>query len=307
MKQRIITGLIIGVVVVGVFLLRLLSPYIFDIAVCAMIIVASNEVARVYNRSGHANDSTLITFYPILCFVATFLAYTFNLKIYHIILINIGLILLLMLVEMIICLFIKKKVIAEKDDKNFKYSTYLLKRTILTGFLMLYPSFILSPLFIFNHLANFSYLTMPQPNIDFSLFFMILFILTTVATDTFAYFIGRSLKGPKLCPYISPNKTISGAIGGVVGAVIIGFAVYGAFCAVGLDVSIIQPYIIVIYTIIASIISQLGDIFASIIKRRARTKDYSSIFPGHGGFMDRLDGISFNCIFSLAFFMLFIL
>lgn len=307
MKQRITTGLIIGVVVVAVFLLRLLSPYIFDIAVCAMIIIASNEVARVYNRSGHANDSTLLTFYPILCFITTFLAYTFNFKIFHVILVNLALILLLMLIEMLVCVIIRKKVIAEKDDENFKFSNYFVNRTMLTGFLMLYPSFILSPLFIFNHLSNFSYLTMPQTNIDFSLFFMVLFILTTVATDTFAYFIGRSLKGPKLCPYISPNKTISGAIGGVVGAVIIGFAVYGIYCAVGLSVNTIPPYLIVIYTILASVISQLGDIFASIIKRRARTKDYSSIFPGHGGFMDRLDGISFNCIFSLAFFMLFIL
>lgn len=306
MKQRITTGLILGVVVVAVFLLRLLSPYIFDIAVCAMIIVASNEVARVYNRSGHVNDSTLITFYPLLCFVTTFLGYTFEYKIYHVILANLGLIVLLTFVEMIICLAIRKKVIAEKDE-NFKFSSYFINRTRLTAFLMLYPSFILSPLFIFNHLGNFSYLTMPQTNIDFSLFFMILFILTTVATDTFAYFVGRSLKGPKLCPYISPNKTISGAIGGVVGAVIIGFGVYGIYCALGLSVNTIQPYLVIIYTVLASVISQLGDIFASIIKRRARTKDYSSIFPGHGGFMDRLDGISFNCIFSLAFFMLFIL
>lgn len=307
MKQRITTGLIIGAVVIAVFLLRLLSPYIFDIAVCAMIIIASNEVARVYNRSGHANDSTLITFYPIFCFVTTFLAYNLNLKIFHVLLINLALIVVLMLVEMLVCLIIKNKVIAEKNDEKFKFSSYFINRTLLTGFLMLYPSFILSPLFIFNHLGNFSYITMPQTNIDFSLFFMILFILTTVATDTFAYFVGRSLKGPKLCPYISPNKTISGAIGGVVGAVIIGFGVYGIYCAFGLSISVIQPYLIVIYTILASIISQLGDIFASVIKRRARTKDYSSIFPGHGGFMDRLDGISFNCIFSLAFFMLFIL
>jgi len=212
-----------------------------------------------------------------------------------------------MLIEMFICLIIRNKVIAEKDDKDFKFSKYFVNRTLLTGFLMLYPSFILSPFFIFNHLTNFGYLTMPQTNIDFSLFLMLLLVLTTVATDTFAYFVGRSIKGPKLCPYISPNKTISGAIGGVIGGVIIGFAVYGVFCAVGLSINTIPPYLIVIYTILASVISQLGDIFASIIKRRARTKDYSSIFPGHGGFMDRLDGISFNCIFSLAFFMLFIL
>lgn len=311
MKQRLITALILNVVVALIFVLRqFVSVYIFDALLCLVIIISANEVARVFNRSGRLNDSTLITIYPVLSFVAFYFGMKYQLNIWYILLINLGVILALMIVEIFVVLFTKKKLQAEfeKTKLTNTFAKFCTNKVLLTGFLMLYPSVLLSSLYFMNHISAFEYLSIAKfgSSIDFSLFFMLLPILTTVATDTFAYLVGSLVKGPKLCPLISPNKTISGAIGGILGGIIFAFGIYGIFIACGLIESTIAPYVIVIYAVLASIISEIGDIFASIIKRKARTKDYSSIFPGHGGFMDRLDGISFNVLFTLIFFMLFI-
>ena len=310
MKQRTLTALAIIAVVVIAFVLREVSNFIFDALLCMVIIISANEVARVFNRSGRLNNSLLITIYPVLNYIIFFIGLRLNWYIKYILLLSLALILALMLVEVIVICCASKQLKEQYD--NFKpavsFKRFCVNRVLLTGFIMLYPALILSSLYYFNHVGDFAYLNIASNfgNVNVSLFLLLITIVTTVATDTFAYLIGSSIKGPKLCPLISPNKTISGAIGGLLGGIVFGFGVYGIFIALGLTEAMIPVWIIIIYTILASLISQVGDIFASVIKRSARTKDYSSIFPGHGGFMDRLDGISFNAIFSLIFFMLFI-
>lgn len=311
MKQRTLTAIALIAVVTLAFALREVNNFIFDALFCMVIIVAANEVARVFNRSGRLNNSLIITLYPILNYIIFFIGLKQDLYIKYILLLSLALIVILMLAEVIVVLCTKKTL--QKQYEEFKptvsFNRFCVNKVLLTGFIMLYPAFILSSLFYFNHIADFAYLNIAGKfgSLNLSLFLLLLTIVTTVATDTFAYLIGSSIKGPKLCPLISPNKTISGAIGGLLGGIVFGFGIYGLFIALGLSETLIPVWIIIIYTILASIISQVGDIFASIIKRRARTKDYSSIFPGHGGFMDRLDGISFNAFFTLIFFMLFIL
>lgn len=311
MKQRTLTALAIVAVVVIAFLLREVSNYIFDALLCLVIIISANEVARVFNRSGRLNNSTIITIYPVLSYILFYFLMKLDWNIGYILLLSLALIVVLMLVETIVVLCTKEKL--KKQFGEYKtassFNKFCVNKVLLTGFIMLYPAMLLSSLYFFNHIGDFTYIKAAEnfAGVNFSLFLLLLTIVTTVATDTFAYLIGSSLKGPKLCPLISPNKTISGAIGGLLGGMVFGFGIYAIFMALGLTEAMIPAYLIIIYTVFASIISQIGDIFASIIKRKARTKDYSSIFPGHGGFMDRLDGISFNSIFTLLFFMLFIL
>ncbi|MBB5572448.1 MULTISPECIES: phosphatidate cytidylyltransferase [Rhizobium] len=126
-------------------------------------------------------------------------------------------------------------------------------------------------------------------------FVLMLFIFATVwATDIFAYFVGRAIGGPKLAPRISPGKTWSGAIGGAIAAVIAGTAVvWSFFSADGLWIPAL--------TLVLSICSQIGDLFESFIKRRFGVKDSSHLIPGHGGVMDRVDGLIFACF--AAFFL----
>ncbi len=113
--------------------------------------------------------------------------------------------------------------------------------------------------------------------------------------DTFAYFTGVAFGKHKLCPILSPKKTIEGAVGGVVGSVLAGVLfgyVYATYADPGMDVkkAIISFAVI---TLVAGIISQIGDLIASGIKREHGIKDYGNLIPGHGGIMDRFDSVIF--------------
>jgi phosphatidate cytidylyltransferase len=115
-------------------------------------------------------------------------------------------------------------------------------------------------------------------------FAAILFLFAVVwATDIAAYFTGRALGGPKLWPAVSPKKTWSGAMGGMVGAVVAGLAVVKLM---GLGVA---PMLVIVAAALSAV-SQGGDLLESSIKRHFGAKDASHLIPGHGGLMDRLDG-----------------
>lgn len=101
-------------------------------------------------------------------------------------------------------------------------------------------------------------------------------------TDTFAYFSGMLFGKRKLCPEISPKKTVAGAIGGTLFGTLAGL---GVFYIMDLDM------VFALCALPLSIISQIGDLAASVIKRRFGVKDYGKIFPGHGGVLDRFDSI----------------
>jgi phosphatidate cytidylyltransferase len=112
----------------------------------------------------------------------------------------------------------------------------------------------------------------------------ILFLFAVVwATDIFAYFVGRAVGGPKLAPSISPGKTWSGAVGGVVGGVVAGILLAAITGWAGLWAGGVA--------LLLSVVSQLGDLLESWFKRRQGVKDSSHLIPGHGGFMDRVDGL----------------
>lgn len=121
-------------------------------------------------------------------------------------------------------------------------------------------------------------------------------------TDIAAYFTGRRLGGPKLMPRISPKKTWSGALGGMLAGTLGGYAVW-AFAPGAAQ--IVGPGLVVAGSLVASIASQAGDLFESALKRRFGTKDSSHLIPGHGGFLDRLDG--YWAVLVLAGLVLFLI
>lgn len=121
-------------------------------------------------------------------------------------------------------------------------------------------------------------------------------------TDIAAYFTGRKLGGPKLMPAVSPKKTWSGAIGGAVAGMVGGYLVWRLMPALQ-GVTAAGP--VVAASLAGSIVSQAGDLFESSLKRRFDAKDSSKLIPGHGGFLDRLDG--YWAVLVLAGFALFAL
>lgn len=121
------------------------------------------------------------------------------------------------------------------------------------------------------------------------------------ATDIFAYLIGRNFGKHKFSD-ISPKKTIEGCISGIIGAIIVTL-IYTFIANKLLNVEYNYLYIATI-TIVLSILSQIGDFAASIIKRFVDTKDYGNIIPGHGGMLDRIDSLLFIAPFAYMMFML---
>ena len=106
--------------------------------------------------------------------------------------------------------------------------------------------------------------------------------IITWATDIGAYFAGRAIGGPKLAPQISPNKTIAGLVGGVLSAGLLSYAWVMATSLPSLLIWLAVPF---------AVMAQVGDLFESGLKRRAGIKDSGTWLPGHGGLLDRLDGL----------------
>ena len=129
--------------------------------------------------------------------------------------------------------------------------------------------------------------------------FFLFIISISVLTDLGGYFFGKLFKGPKLTK-ISPNKTYSGVIGSFLlsmigGVLIVKFISYSSMTIYDLVTIIISIFLI-------SLISQLGDLMISYFKRKSKIKDTGKILPGHGGLLDRIDGIIFAVPFSYLLF-----
>lgn len=106
-------------------------------------------------------------------------------------------------------------------------------------------------------------------------------------SDTFAYFTGRLLGKHKLIPEVSPKKTVEGAVGGIVFTAI-AYGIYGV--TIGVSGGMTYVLLAVLGALI-SVVSQIGDLIASVVKRYYGIKDYGKLFPGHGGVMDRFDSV----------------
>lgn len=114
-----------------------------------------------------------------------------------------------------------------------------------------------------------------------------LVFIIAFGTDTFAYVAGSLFGKRKLCPKISPKKTVEGSIGGIIGSTIL-LIIYSLYFNLN------PIWKIILLSIICSVVAQLGDLVASKIKRICGIKDFGSIMPGHGGVLDRFDSIIFT-------------
>jgi phosphatidate cytidylyltransferase len=135
--------------------------------------------------------------------------------------------------------------------------------------------------------------------LDGDIYIWLVFIIAW-GTDTFAYIFGNLFGKNKLCPKLSPNKTIEGSLGGVLGSIALTvlFAKYFGLTPL---------WKLILLSIIGAIIAQIGDLAASKIKRITGIKDFGFIMPGHGGIMDRFDSILFTAPFVYYFVNYFIL
>ena len=134
-----------------------------------------------------------------------------------------------------------------------------------------------------------------------AIYFILLILCFAWGGDTAAYFAGRAFGRHKLAPIVSPHKTVEGAVGGVLGTMVFGVLVtviysvaadrMEAFTRSNIGVS--MYIIIALLACVAAVLGIYGDLFASVVKRQCGIKDYGTIFPGHGGILDRFDSVMF--------------
>ncbi|MBQ8268918.1 MAG: phosphatidate cytidylyltransferase [Clostridia bacterium] len=271
MKVRIITGICMGAVMIPVLLF---SQYIiYPIFLSLLCLMATYEMLKVFKKERRPEIAVpsflLAASYPMIPFFIRNIDWQLGFVI-----IALG-ICLYMIYLFAMCVAHKGRMLLVEVFSTFTTVTY-----ILIGF---------SALSIIRYL--------PFGEYEFLLIFF-----TAWGCDIFAYFVGTFIGKHKLIVEVSPKKTVEGAIGGVVCTFAI-IMLYGFLIERFTDAN--ANYIaLAILGLVLPVISQIGDLFASLIKREAGIKDYSNLFPGHGGVMDRFDSMIAVAITTLMITMI---
>ncbi len=156
-------------------------------------------------------------------------------------------------------------------------------------------------LFVALSLSCLSYLrSVPSPRNGDGVFYVLLTLVMAWLNDSGAYFVGIFLGKHKLCPRISPKKTVEGLVGGIACSLI--FSVFTAWCyqlVLG-DAARVSYGGVLVLALICAPLAVVGDLAASVLKRVCKVKDFGNLFPGHGGMMDRFDSLLF--VFPVSYF-----
>lgn len=312
--KRIITGIAIGLTILVALVLRNVSIYIFDIFIGLVTIFATLETTRLLVKAKKSNEIFANILFPAFLYLLLLFGVSFNWGLENLLLGTMGLFLIFSLVVFLSLYFSKTKTKVKMELINCECGklSYCIKSTLTTAFGFIVPSFMLLLAILFNHVESFG--TQLQnvelfESFDLGLIIILSWFGTSIMSDTCAFYVGGLIGGKKLCPNISPKKTISGAIGGALGSILFcvvayvilntDYALSSILSQVGLNY-----FTVIVFGLVASIFTQVGDLFESLLKRRANVKDSGNLLPGHGGIMDRCDGLSFNAIWVFVFFLI---
>ena len=283
MLKRTITGAIYVAIIVGFFFLRNYVDFrLFNILTFVFCAVGTFEVARALkSRLYNGNFALSVIFgglyVPLFCAIEYFTAFR----------------------GAYACLIFNAVFVVYQAVQT------LVRKGGFCGFKVnvlpfLYPSVLLLTVLTANGLTH-------------GFVCLLLIFVISPCSDTFAYLVGmtynkiRKGKAKKMCPRLSPKKTwagaIGGVIGGIIGAVVIYFIVDTAALSATAKMNVFAAFIII--GAAASVLTEIGDLFESYIKRKVGIKDMGKILPGHGGIMDRIDGMSFAAVFIFFMFLLF--
>ena len=298
MKNRVLVGLLLFLGAMCIFAFRIfVTPFVIDALILAISLGGTFEIFKMFKHKNKPSNLIISLSFCVLTYAIVLISLILKDSIF----ISLLLVLVALVVLSAIAFILETFKIGEEMYKKLGFNTFLN---------CIYPSFLFMPIYYINHICEFS--TKAAGHDLVAVFMVMLVFLVSIFTDTFAFFIGRKLKGPKLAPKISPNKTISGAVGGLLGGVVAGILLFVIFnYAINLEAVFktcsINFITIPILSILHSVFSQMGDLFASFLKRKHEIKDYSNIFAEQGGIMDRFDGESFTGSILLIFVLIFII
>lgn len=299
MKKRIVTGFFILLGVVGFLLLKQFSNLFFDALILVIMYGSLYEVGKVYKTDGKEIDYLIYLLPAIFCLIFNLQSNTF---------VAVGYVILIVLLYAFYLLSaeiveygLKRK--NDTDEKNVEVlNKTLFDKTKSSMMVCAYPVVMLTFLFALNHIEyNASYMG------------LIFAFACAMTTDSLALVFGKMLGKKKFIPEVSPNKTIAGVFGGFFGGImaaiicLICFVYFPHFSETVMDAKEVYILIFSALGILGALADQLGDLIASALKRKVGVKDYGHIFPGHGGLMDRVDGLMFTVAITYICFALFLL
>ena len=268
MKQRVITG-VLGALF-GLAVLAFMFTPVLGIVIAAVSLIASYEiqhVAKIENKLLMIITIVLAAFMPFAYEYKLFSKLPFPTYV-------------LAIVYVIIMMFIMLG--------NYKKTKF--EDVVMSMFCGVIVPYVMSTITLLRNLC----LSRPDLFQQSHVFFIIFTaLLSAWLNDTFAYFVGRKFGKHKLAPNISPKKSVEGAIGGIVITMLFNLAFFFIFDYFFFKNDTIKWWMIPATSMFLSAISIGGDLSASVIKRNFGEKDFGTIFPGHGGIMDRFDSYSF--------------
>ena len=142
-------------------------------------------------------------------------------------------------------------------------------------------------------------------DLEYGAYMVFMIFISSWICDTCAYVVGMLIGKHKMAPKLSPKKSVEGAIGGVAGSVLVG-ALFGYFLMAPLTGNGGTTWIFALIGGVGAVISQVGDLAASAIKRNHEIKDYGKLIPGHGGVMDRFDSVIFTAPIIYLLLLVFV-
>lgn len=267
MKQRVLSGVVIAVVAISVLLL--MNTVVFPIVWTVLAVMAVYEIEKVTQIKNKALVVLSLAFSALFCLNECFgfaeVSYSAVLAVY----------VLIMLTVMLI----------GYDITKFEHVAVAFFASVAVPFAFS----------IFVYLRDINLHSDGKFSKTEGVYLILLVLVCSWLTDVFAYFTGRAFGKHKLCPKISPKKTVEGAVGGIIIPAVINIIVLAVFNRFFFDSTVIPYWAMLIISPVLSVASMLGDLSASTIKRNFGVKDFSNLIPGHGGIMDRFD----SCLFVL--------
>ncbi len=318
MKKRIFTSIAIVLTLALLFVLKIyVSDYFFDAFFGIIACIACYEMSKLLSKTGLYNYQLLAIFFPSLLLAANLIGVFYAgvsqdvFWVLYTILIDIGLMILVALIAFIVGLCRRKAMLNEmtvRNIKNMSYRKFAFKKALNTLIAFVYPAFLFLFFIFLNHFNEMPVSKLVDIDSNVSVFILVTAIVIPMITDTFAMLTGSLIGGKKLCPKLSPNKTVAGAVGGIIWCVLFGACVYLIFGCIEsfapfMEIFPIWAYLIVV--LLGSVIAQCGDLFESLVKRRAGVSDSGKILPGHGGMLDRIDSYIYMAPYILIAFWIF--
>lgn len=323
MKKRVYSSILIVLILAILFVLKITVPsfgaYFFDAFFGIIACIASYEMSKLMSKTKLFNYQILSVIFPAIMLAVNLVCvfYAGNQSdIYWVlwaILIDIGLMLLTVLGAFLIGLLTRRKILNEmatREVKNMSTTKFLFKKCLNTLMIFIYPAFFFLFFIFVNHIGELALAKFEGLTVDISILILFTAILIPMFNDTFAMLTGSVIGGKKLCPRISPGKTISGLVGGILWSVLLMSCVWLIFANITGFTFLWSDFPIWAYLLIVLVgagVAVCGDLFESIIKRRAGVKDSGRFIPGHGGLLDRIDSYIFIAPYILLAFWIFAL